>query len=83
MEEPKQLENDAIERSRSNSLLGLASLKTDAVEWGNALNAAGWAAIEKWQSMDVQIPPHLWNNMKAGIRTAILKYIEAHETGKA
>jgi hypothetical protein len=57
----------------------LEELKKDALEYGTALNDAGFAALDEWQKANVQINARLWNNLKVGIRAAILKYIEAHE----
>lgn len=56
----------------------------DAEELGSRLNDAAWAAIEAWDT-DVMGPMtgEVFNNIKAVVRAAILKYCEGHTTPPA
>lgn len=55
----------------------LALIKSDAETYGNALNEAAWAFIEAYRSRTGDaVPPRLFNNCKALLRDAILKYVE-------
>ena len=46
---------------------------SDAEQWGKALNAAAWEFVDAWPD-GCLIPPIVWNNLKAMLRKAILKY---------
>jgi len=53
------------------------AIKKDAVEFGNALNDAGWKFNEAYQKIMGESPSgKLFNNCKAILRECIIEYIE-------
>ena len=54
--------------------------KSDAEEWGNALNEASWELIHSYQrNINELHPPGFFNNSKTILRDAILAYFKALE----
>lgn len=51
---------------------GAPNVRSDAEQWGNALNEASWAFIEACPEKSAL----LFNTSKASLRTAILKYLD-------
>lgn len=51
---------------------GVPDVRSDAEQWGNALNEASWAFIEACPEKSAL----LFNTSKASLRTAILKYLD-------
>ena len=52
---------------------------SDAENWGNALNEAGWTFIEAFPKKDEATNTAVWNYAKTALRSAILKYAEVVE----
>ena len=53
-------------------------LKEDALNYGNALNEAGWAFIDAHAALKLgNIRGHLFNNLKSLLRSSIIVYLEA------
>lgn len=61
----------------------IKTLKSDAENWGNALNEAGWEMLAEYKRLGVNVSGDVFNHSKKALRAAILKYFETLEQTEA
>lgn len=70
------LDGENTRRSIVCTSLDMVQPVAVTVEFDDALNKAGWELLERIYSLNVEVPPILFNNLKGCLKSAIEVYLQ-------